>query len=82
MGKIITTSFAMRKPLNYFNGMNAISIVKQSNIGGEEIKKGSRVTIIGRGRTKVDFNIKDENSNVEIHNIWCEQLELLEDASN
>lgn len=82
MGKIITTSLAKRKASNYFNGMKAISIVKQSNIGGEEIEKGTTVKIIGMGITKGLFNIKDENTGIEIHNIWCEQLELLENDSN
>ncbi len=77
MGKIITTSLSKRKASNYFNGMKAISIVKQSNIGGEEIEKGTTVTIIGRGRTKGDFNIKDEKTGIKIHNVWCEELILI-----
>lgn len=43
---------------------------------GEEIQAGSTVTIIGRGSTKISFDIQDDKSNVLIRNIWCEQLEL------
>ncbi|GIZ09919.1 hypothetical protein [Flavobacterium sp. UMI-01] len=79
---IITTSFATRKPLGFFTGKKAISIVKQSNIGGDEIEKGSIVIIIGQGRTKNDLNIRDEKTGVEIYNVWCEQLELIKDDNN
>lgn len=82
MGKRITTSFAKRKNLTWFNDKKALVLVKQRNLGGEEINEGTTIVIIGRGRMKDDFNIRDEKSKIEIHNVWCEQLELLDDGNN
>lgn len=78
MGKIITSSFAKRKPINFFNGKFAVNNTLQKNLGEEEIPKGALVEITGRGNCKDDFNIKDCNTGIKIHNISCEQLELVE----
>lgn len=82
MGKIITESFAKRKPRNWFDDKEAITLVKLYNIGGDEIPKGTKVKIISRGREKNEFNIKNEKTGIEIHNNWCEHFELIDDASN
>ena len=82
MSKIITEGFAKRKPLSWFNGKKATTNVKLQNIGGEVILKGTIVTITSRGRSKNEFNVKDEKTGIQIYNNWCEHLELIEDASN
>ena len=82
MGKIITTSLAKRKARGFFNDKKVRTLVKFSNIGGDEIPKGSIVKIISNGREKTDFNVIDESTGVEIHNNWCEHFELIEDESH
>jgi hypothetical protein len=78
MGKIITTSFAKRKPRNWFDDKKAKTLVMFRNLGGEEIPKGTIVKITSRGKEKTDFNIKDETTGIQIYNNWCEHLELIE----
>lgn len=78
MAKTITEAFASRKPKGFFNEKYAIITINEENIGGESIPKGVLVKITGTGRSKTALNIKYETTGVQIHNVWCGYLELVE----
>lgn len=74
--KTINESFAKRKAAGYFNDMFCTPSVKLSNLGGEEINPGDHVQITGRGSSKNEFNIRKLFTDIHIHNVWCEHLQL------
>jgi len=76
MPKIITDSFAINKGKNFFNDKKAKPLSKLNNMNGDEIKAGSNVTILGRGNSKISFDVKENETGVTIRNVWCEKLEL------
>ena len=82
MPKIITTSFAKSKSREWFDGKKAKLLVKYRNIGNEEIEKDTIVEILHREVGKIQFNVRNPKTGVFIYKVWCEHLELLEDASN
>lgn len=79
MGKIITNGLAKRKNSSFFNHRIGRVIAKQRNIGNEEIQKDELIQILGRGRNKNEFNVKSISTDVHIHNVWCEQIELCDE---
>ena len=78
----MTATFLKQKSRAFFEGKKAKVLVKQRNIGGEEIAVDEEVEIIGRTRDcKISLDIKSK-SGVVINRVWCEQLELLKNDSN
>jgi len=82
MSKRITTSFAKSKSREWFDGKKAKLLVKYNNIGKEEIEKDTTVEILHREVGKTEFNVSNPKTGVFIYRVWCEHLELIEDASN
>ena len=78
MGRIITDSYAISKGKSFFNDKKATTLAKLNNLSGEEIEKGSTITINGRGSTKLHLNITCDTTGVVIRNIWCGYLELID----
>lgn len=73
----MTSTFLKRKSRAFFQGKKAKVLVKQRNLGGEEIQQNEIVEIIGKTYVSdISLDIKSE-SGVVIHNVWCEQLELI-----
>jgi HKD family nuclease len=73
----MTSTFLKRKPRAFFQEKKARVLVKQRNIGGEEIQKDEIVTILRKSTSsEISLDIKSD-SGVEIGNVWCEQLELV-----
>ena len=69
MPKIITTSFAKSKSRDWFGGKKAKLL-------------DTIVEILHREVGKIEFNVRNPKTGVFIYKVWCEHLELLEDASN
>lgn len=73
----MTSTFLKNKGRNFFDGKRARLLVKQRNIGGDEIEKGDEIEITGRNsECKNSLNIRS-NTGIEINRVWCEQLELI-----
>ena len=73
----MTSTFLKGKSTSFFDGKKAKVLVKQRNIGGDEIQKGEEVEIISRTSTcNVSLDIKANDGTI-IYRVWCEQLELV-----
>ena len=72
----MTLEFVKRKPKSFFHNKKAILNSKQENIGGEIIESGSIVQIIGKNRSNLGIDIKDENG-IIIYNVWPEYIDLI-----
>ncbi|MFE3849112.1 hypothetical protein ACFX5D_14155 [Flavobacterium sp. LB3P45] len=75
----MTSTFLKTKSKSFFEGKKAKVLVKQRNIGGDEIEKGEVVEIMCKSSDcNISLNIKSSNG-VEINKVWCEQLELIKE---
>jgi hypothetical protein len=73
----MTSTFLKGKARGFFDGKKAKVLVKQRNIGGDEIQKGEEIEIIGRTTScNISLDIKSKTGTV-IYRVWCEQLELI-----
>ncbi|AOW09492.1 hypothetical protein [Flavobacterium gilvum] len=78
----MTSTFLKNKGNSFFNGKKAKVLVKQRNLGGDEIQKNEEVEIICKNRDcNVSLDIKS-STGIIISRVWCEQLELIKDDSN
>jgi hypothetical protein len=75
----MTSTFLKTKSRAFFEGKKAKVLVKQRNIGGDEIEKGEVVEIISKStECNISLNIKS-STGIEIYKVWCEQLELIKE---
>ncbi|MGM8362104.1 hypothetical protein ACSV4D_09340 [Flavobacterium sp. ARAG 55.4] len=78
----MTSTFLKNKGKDYFNGKKAKVLVKQRNIGGDEINQNEIVTILNKTRDSgIGLDIESDKG-IIICGVWCEQLELIKDDSN
>lgn len=78
----MTSSFLKRKSRDFFRGKKAEVLVKQRNLGGDEINPGEIVTILQKTPgSDISLDIKSHRG-ITIYGVWCEQLELVKDAGN
>ena len=78
----MTSTFLKNKGKAFFNGKKAKVLVKQRNIGGDEINQNEIVTILKKSRDSgIGLDIESDKG-IIICGVWCEQLELIKDDSN
>lgn len=78
----MTRSFFKKKARMFFTAKRAILTANHSNCGGEQIEAGEAVTIM-RKSIKLDYHFDVlSDKGVEIHNISCEDLELIKTKIN
>jgi hypothetical protein len=78
----MTSTFLKQKSKDFFQGKKAKVLVKQRNLGGDEILKDEIVEILGKSsECNISLNIQS-SSGIVIYKVWCEQLELVKNDSN
>lgn len=75
----MTSTFFKKKSRSFFEGKKAKVLVKQRNLGGDEIQKDEEVEIICKNsECNISLDIKS-STGIVISRVWCEQLELIKE---